>query len=131
MIKEEDIWSVFCEYITSKYPVTNAMLEAVAVNDCTKMSVSGICNDVISSDLGMHSELLEDVLVSYLGFSGWKEGLKFNPYHLYTNTQSKEEFRLHANNHSLSAEEIEIVYNACKKYKDISEKVEEYYERIG
>ena len=85
----KNLWEMFKEYAFMVTGIPVNITEYKAIQPILKRCLFGYNNGKIAKYLGMRVEYVQDVLIEYMGFRGWKSPLDFNPLALY-NTADRD-----------------------------------------
>ena len=101
--------------------VSEEIVEYISVIDLLTMHVTGLSNKDIADNLGIDEEAVRDTLLEYFdteGFNSQQSGY----YFVFNLVQgNKDKFLEHF-------EGQEDIYERCKKVKEITEVLDEYYQ---
>ena len=124
----EKRWQVVRQFYMESFGIAPELVDLMASNEILLMCVSGSSNKSISSILNIDIEAVSEILDSILSFKGWEKDLEYSPYSIYKEDPEYISFvgtiRDSDNNDSTTIDTINIMYNNCKIYESIEERLE-------
>lgn len=82
--KQQELWTQILQFYKDKFNLEPDMVDLATNFDILKMCATGASNKTIADFLNIDEELVTNTIDKYLGFTGWEEDLKYNPYKIYT-----------------------------------------------
>lgn len=124
-------WKLFTEYVSNEFGISEELLNYIAVEEILSCCVTGLSNNTIANICNCDIKYIKEVLNDFFEFDGWKEDLDINTYYLYESSgKIIDSYRMLIKTLSSASDDIDIdkSFYICKKYEEILEKVNKYYE---
>jgi len=95
------------------------------------MCVSGRANSFIAKKFNMEEIEVEKIIEEYLGFTGWRYDIDFNPYDIYLSSNKTFDdyiFNCYLFSSNYSQQLILATYFICRVFDELRERMDnEYY----
>lgn len=126
-------WKKCIEYLTSNLPIKprDEIFDFIAVEEILYFCVSGLSNDTIKQKLNLSLNYIENVLLEFLKFSGWKKDLDISIWIIYLiATKNYTNYTLMFNllSPQFNKQLYKQTFEVCKRYDKIYNEIEDYYE---
>ena len=123
-------WETVRQFYMESFGIAPELVDLMASNEILLMCVSGSSNESISRILNVDKESVAEILDVILTFPGWEKDLDFSPYRIFKEDSSFIGFTgqvletIGPEDAGINLQTIKIMYNNCKIYESIEEKLE-------
>jgi hypothetical protein len=129
-MKRISVWDVIKRIYKDKFNVSGKVVDYIAVQKILKCCVDGHKNSVIASITKQPVGYVNDVIVEFLHFYGWKETLDICPLMCYKRA-SKDYKRFidicYKESNVLTKDMIKTAFDICVIYHRILGEINKYY----
>ena len=130
MTKDINAWELIQRIYESKYNIPSKVIDYVAVNDILNLCAEGYKNAVIATITKQPVGYVNDVVVKFLRFYGWKDTLDISPFSWYNESNKDfEKFMVACLKESLmmTISSIHTAFQICETYDKILMEIGKYY----
>jgi hypothetical protein len=125
-MEDSKLWKCVLKMYEEVLGIPPEITELLSVIDILDKCVQGLSNTTIARYTDTSPEYISRTLEKYLGFQGFLPDLDFSAIGVYNRVSNKEEFLLEAEMVSPFTSDIETIYEACKKYSELEERLKIY-----
>jgi len=124
----EKRWQAVRQFYMESFGIAPELVDLMASNEILLMCVSGSSNNSISTILNIDIDAISEILEAILSFPGWEKDLEYSPYSIYKKDSDYISFvgsiRESDDSDDTTIDTINIMYNNCKIYESIEERLE-------